>query len=128
MSISPVGPRFDYPDPADVGGQTSTQPAGTDSQGFKYESTFAYTSCSQWSGVNARVDPAGFLDDFATGSYIGALIFMRRSSWSYVSISQQQGIRYSGQVGVHVTTTHTCEIPDSNGEFPYKTTNGFTVI
>jgi hypothetical protein len=127
-SPSPGSPRFDYEDPADVGGQTAAYPSGTDSRGYRYESVFAYTSCSSWTGIIARVEPRGTLNNFATGAVIGPLGIGSGSMVNYASTSQQMGIIYPERVSVSVRTTHTCEIRDSTGQFPFKYTYGFTVI
>ena len=127
LSLSPDGPRFDYISYGDVGGQTYVSPAGTDAQGYKYETTYAFTSCSQSSTTVAGVDPKGTLTDFATGAYIGPLFFYPKTGVQYVSEFSTQGILTPSLVYVEVETKHTCQIGALN-DWPYKVTRGYVVI
>jgi hypothetical protein len=127
LSLSPDGPRFDYISYGDVGGQTYVASAGTDAQGYKYETTYTFTSCTQSSTTVAEVDPMGTLTDFLTGSYIGPLFFYPKTGVQYVSELSTQGILTDRVVYVAVDTKHTCHAVAPDGS-PYKTTHGYAFI
>ena len=127
MSLSPNGPAFDYISYGDVGGQTYVSPAGTDAQGYKYETTYAFTSCTQSSTTVAEVDPRGTMTDFATGAYIGSLFLYPQTGVRYVSERSTQGILTTRLVWVQVDTKHTCQVGERDN-WPYKPTQGHAVI
>lgn len=127
LSLSPNSPSFDYISYGDVGGQTYVSPAGTDAQGFKYETTYAFTSCTQNSTTVAGVDPRGTLSDFETGAYIGSLFLYPQTAVRYVSERGTQGILTTRLVWVQVNTKHTCQVGDRDN-WPYKPTEGHAVI
>lgn len=127
VSPSPDKPRFDYISYGDVGGQTYVSPAGTDAQGYKYETTYTFTSCSQSSITVAEVEPQGTLRDFVTGTYIGPLFFYPKTGVQYVSELSTQGILTTRLVYVEVETKHTCQL-GGMGDWPYKLTRGYAVI
>lgn len=127
VSLSPNGPAFDYISYGDVGGQTYVSAAGTDAQGYKYETTYAFTSCTQSSTTVAEVDPQGTLTDFATGAYIGSLFLYPQTAVRYVSERGTQGILTTRLVWVQVNTKHTCQVGEERN-WPYKPTEGHAVI
>ena len=127
VSLSPNGPAFDYISYGDVNGQTYVSPAGTDALGYKYETTYTFTSCSQSSTTVAEVDPHGTLTDFATGAYIGSLFLYPQSAVRYVAERSTQGILTTRLVYVQVDTKHTCQVGEEKN-WPYKPTEGHAVI
>lgn len=127
VSSSPNSPDFDYISYGDVNGQTYVSPAGTDALGYKYETTYTFTSCSQSSTTVAAVDPKGTLTDFATGATIGSLFLFPKTAVQYVAERSTQGILTTRLVYVQVDTKHTCQVGAQN-DWPYKPTRGFAFI